>query len=444
MKFGSHRAGRGRRILVGSVAALGALGLTACSSGLQGASSGSSSAAGSGSGGSIKIGYISPRTGVYAGFTDGDPFLLSEIRRQLAKGIEVGGKTYQVEILDRDSGSDPQKAGQLADDLINKDKVDVILATSTPETVNPVVAKCEAEAVPCITTIAPWQAVYFGGGFGGSKPMKWTNHFFFGLEGFAGVDPNAWNQIQTNKKVGVLWPNDADGQAFRNAKTGYAPIAGKRGYTIVDPGAYENGTKDFTAIINKFKQEHVEILAGVPVPPDFVTFWTQAAQQGFRPKAVTVGKALFFPATVPSIPNNLGQGLSFAAWWGPTFPYKSSLTGDTAQQFIDKFQASPEGQGLTWNQATPLNYALFEVAKKALEGSGNPNDKAAVHGAVSKLTVDTLAGKLDWANGPVPGIATIPTVIAQWELKDGKWDWVVVANESFPDIPAVRKLEPLS
>ena len=431
---------RRRRTLLASATAMAVLGLTACSSGLQGASSDTASA---GAGGTIKIGYISPRTGVYAGFTDGDPFVLAQMRQQFANGIQVGSSTYKVEIIDKDSGSDPQKAGQLADDLINQDKVDLILATSTPETVNPVIAKCEADAVPCITTIAPWQAVFFGGGFGDTKPMKWTNHFFFGLEGFADVDPNAWDQIESNKKVGVLWPNDADGQAFRDPKTGYTPIVEKRGYTVVDPGAYEDGTKDFTAIINKFKQENVELVAGVPVPPDFVTFWTQAAQQGFKPKAVTVGKALFFPATVPSIPNDLGQGLSFAAWWGPTFPYKSSLTGDSPQAFIDKFEASPEGKGLAWNQATPLNYALFEVAKKAIEQSGKPNDKAALHAAASKLKIDTLAGTLDWSAGPVPGIATIPTVIGQWQKTDGKWEWVVVANKSFTSVPAVRQLTPL-
>ncbi len=449
-----------RRSLI-ALAAIAATTLAACSADLAGdeaadspaaADAGAASSdapAGDGATETIKLGYVHPETGAYAGFTDGDPFMLAKLEAYLADGLEIDGTTYDVEIIVRDTGSDPQQASQLADELINTEQVDILLATSTPETVNPVVTKCEADAIPCITTIAPWQAVYFGLGKTPDEPFEWTHHFFFGLEGFANVDPDAWDQIETNKKVGVLWPNDADGTAFRDPTTGYTPIAESRGYTIVDPGAYENGTTDYTSIISTFKEQGVEIVAGVPTPPDFVAFWTQAAQQGYTPKAVTVGKALFFPATVPSIPNDLGQGLSFASWWGPTFPYESSLTGQTPEEWIAEFEASPEGEGLTWNQATPLNYALFEVAIQALIDAGGPSDKAAVVEAVSNMQIDTLAGSLDWASddpatNPVPSIATIPTVIAQWQKTDDEWEWVVVSNDSFADVAVERPFEPLN
>jgi len=38
-----------------------------------------------------------------------------------------------------------------------------------------------------------------------------------------------------------------------------------------------------------------EIVTGVPIPPDFTTFWQQALQQGFNPKIASVGKALPVP-----------------------------------------------------------------------------------------------------------------------------------------------------
>jgi ABC-type branched-subunit amino acid transport system substrate-binding protein len=392
----------------------------------------------------IKIGYIAPVTGPYAGFTDGDPYMLSVIREQFADGIEIDGKTYQVEILDRDSGSDPAKAGELAQQLITQEKVDLLLATSTPETTNPVIAQCEANATPCLTTIAPWQAVVFGGGFSEDKPMEWTHHFFFGIEGFGDVEPLAWDQVETNKKVGVLWPNDADGGAFRDAVTGYTAFAEAAGYTVVDPGPYENGNQDFTSIIQTFKDQGVEIIAGVPIPPDFVTFWTQAAQQGFTPKIATIGKALFFPATVPSIPDDLGVGLAFTTWWGPTFPYESSFDGTTPQQWIDAFAASPEGADLTWNQATPLNYSLFELAAAALSASGNPHDKAALNEALDGLNMMTLAGQIDFTDGPFPGIAVIPTAVGQWQkAADGGWEWVVVDAGTVDGLPVDRPLEPI-
>ncbi|WP_062317101.1 ABC transporter substrate-binding protein [Demequina maris] len=432
-------------LLAAPVSAAALLVLAACTpAGVDDAEpSGSASGAGMG-GDTIKIGYIAPVTGTLAGFTDGDPYMLSVVREQFADGITIGDTTYAVEILDRDSGSDAAKAGELAQELITEEGVDLLMATSTPETVNPVIAQCEAHGTPCLTANAPWQAVIFGAGFGPDKPMEWSHHFFFGIEGFGDVDPLAWDQVETNKKVGVLWPNDADGGAFRDPETGYTPYAEAAGYTIVDPGAYENGTQDFTSIIQTFKKNDVEIIAGIPIPPDFVTFWTQAAQQGFEPKVATVGKALFFPTTVPSIPDDLGVGLAFATWWGPTFPYESSFDGTTPQEWIDAYSASPEGEGLVWNQATPLNGALFEVAKVGLEASGDPYDKEALVAAFDDINMMTLGGQIDFTSGPFPGIATIPTAEGQWQKSDdGGWEWVVVDAGTVPDLPVDRPLEVL-
>ncbi len=431
----------------GSMAALAgitvaALAIAGCAG--DGESGGTASGGGddaSSSQNTIKIGYVHPKTGAYAGFTDGDDFVLRKINEYLASGLEIGGETYQVEILVRDSGSDAARAGELAAQLINEDNVDLMLATSTPETLNPVIAQCEANAVPCLTTIAPWQAVVFGAGFSEDNPMEWTHHFFFGIEGFADSEPHSWDQVETNKKVGVLWPNDADGGAFRAS---YPSFAESYGYEIVDPGAYENGTQDFTSIINTFKENDVEIIAGVPIPPDFVNFWTQAAQQGFQPKVATVAKALFFPATVPTIPSDLGVGLGFVSWWGPTFPYQSSLDGMTPEQWVAEFESSPEGEGLIWNQATPNNYSVFELAIEALRKSGNPFDKAAVNAAAGQINMMTLSGGIDFPGGPFPGVAVVPTVIGQWEkTADGGWQWVVVDNTNAPEVPADRPIQPL-
>ena len=45
------------------------------------------------------------------------------------------------------------------------------------------------------------------------------------------------------------------------------------------------------------------------IPPDFSTFWSQAAQQDFHPKVVTIGKALLFPSVVNSL-GPRGNGLT--------------------------------------------------------------------------------------------------------------------------------------
>ena len=74
---------------------------------------------------------------------------------------------------------------------------------------------------------------------------------------FAKTYLSMWAGIETNKKIGVMYPNDADGNAIR---ANLAPLLEKGGYTIIDPGAYEDGTTDYSAQIQRFKDEGVEMI----------------------------------------------------------------------------------------------------------------------------------------------------------------------------------------
>ena len=166
----------------------------------------------------LKVGFISPRTGALGGFGATDGYVLELVRKALASGFKVGDKTYGVDILDRDTQSDPSRAGQLAKTLINSDKIDMMLVVSTPETINPVADACEAAGVPCLSTVMPWESWYFGRGAkpGQPSPFKWTYHFGFGGAEFHKCYVSQWNLLPTNKRVGALYPNDADGNAIRD------------------------------------------------------------------------------------------------------------------------------------------------------------------------------------------------------------------------------------
>src|SRR5262249_52285036 len=86
----------------------------------------------------IKIGHVSPETGPLAGFGEADGFILEQVRGNLSKGWQSGGRTYQVQIISKDSQSSGSRAAEVASELILGDKVDLILASATPDTTNPV------------------------------------------------------------------------------------------------------------------------------------------------------------------------------------------------------------------------------------------------------------------------------------------------------------------
>jgi len=391
----------------------------------------------------LKVGFISPRTGALGGFGQTDGYVLDVVRKSLASGFAVGDKTFDVKILDQDTQSDPSRAGQLAKGLINSDKVDLMLVVSTPETINPVADACEAAGVPCLSTVMPWEAWYFGRGAkpGAPSPFKWTYHFGFGVEEFHKTYVSQWGLIPTNKKVGVLYPNDADGNAIRQH---LAPALAKDGFTIIDAGPYEDGTTDYSAQIALFKKEKCEIFNSFPIPPDFAAFWRQAAQQGYTKmvKIVQVAKTGLFPDGVEAL-GNLGYNISSAAYWHKAFPYKSSLTGVSGTDLADGYEKSA---GKQWTQQLGASLSVFDAGFAALKAAGDPTNKETVAKAMAKLNTTTIAGKVDFTSGPVPNVASGPIIGTQWVKAAAgskfKLDYVVTDHVTDPNVPIAAKLLP--
>lgn len=421
---------------------LGSAGGLAAAGGLASACGGLQESGGSGGSDVIRIGYVSPETGPLAPFGEADQFVITAIGEYFAQNpIQVGGTSYPVEIIKRDSQSDSNRAADVAADLIGNAGIHLMLVSSTPDTSNPVSDQCEANGMPCVSTVTPWQPWYFGRGATEGTRFNWTFNFFWGLEDVEAVFADMWDQVPTNKKAGALWPNDPDGLAWGNPQTGFPPAQAQRGYSIVDPGNYPNGTQDFSAQIARFQAENAEILLGVPIPPDFTTFWRQAAQQGYQPKIATVAKALLFPSSLEAL-GDIGVNLGTEVWWSPSHPFTSSLTGQNAGALADAYTAST---GRQWTQPIGFAHALFEVAAAAFSSVDAIDDREGLAQAISQLRLDTVVGPLDWTSGPVPNVAKTPVVGGQWRKgTTTPYDLVIVSNTQNPNIPTAGTVEPLS
>ncbi len=432
-------------------AALGVAGsgsvLAACGS----SSSSSSASSSAGTGRTIKVGFVSPLTGPLAAFGEADQFCVEQWNAAVKGGIKCGdGQTHPIQIIVKDSQSDTNRAAQVAGDLITNDGVDVMMVTSTPDTVNPVADQCEALSTPCVSNDCPLEAYYAGRGAVpfAANAFKWTYHAFWGIQDLANVQLDMWNTLSTNKRVGVMWPNDPDGLSDADPKTGLRVYYTPSGYSVVDGGRFQNGGEDFTTQISKFKAAGCDIVSGVMIPPDFTTFWKQCLQQGLNPKALTMAKALLFPSALEAL-GTVGYGLSSEVWWSPSHPFTSSLTGQTCQQLADAYQTK---SGKQWTQPI-MHYEVFEVVADSLKRTKNVDDKQSIVDAVKATDLQTIAGHITWSAGkPLnPGDNVCVTALTGGQWNKGTtypYDLAVVSSawakkQLSVDIPTTAKFTPI-
>ena len=92
-----------------------------------------------------------------------------------------------------------------------------------------------------ISTVAPWQPYFIGQqgirAIQDHEVFDYSFHFFWGLEDIIAVFTNMWNQLDTNKQVGGLYPNDGDGNAWGDPVVGFPPVLEAQGYTLTDQDA---------------------------------------------------------------------------------------------------------------------------------------------------------------------------------------------------------------
>jgi branched-chain amino acid transport system substrate-binding protein len=444
-------AGVGAAVLGG-----GAL-LEACSSGIQGASSTSTSAASAGSGSSgagtnkeITIGWIHPVTGSLAGFGYPDKWVTQQVMAtsQFKNGIKIGGTTYTVNIKSYDSQSSVTTAGNLAKQAIQQDNVDLLFASSTPETVNAVASQAETLGTPLICSNIPWESWYGNLGGNPTKPTfkpKWTIMYFLGAEHLALCFKPMWDRIGAkygnNHQVAAAFPNDADGNAFRAV---FPQVLASTGYKLDMSSAYPDGLTNYTSMISQFKSKGDDFFTNVPLPPDFATMWTQSLQQGFKPKLATVAKVLLFPTDAYAMGSKV-YNIATDSWWVPELPWVDSLTNKSCMDFGNAFTAAGYGQP----NANISNYTLFEIAYAALQQVNDPHNKQELADALFKVKLpQALAGPLDYTStntktNPAPGVAITPPVGIQWQ-KGTKYPLqaVVVDNTLQPNAKITGDLLP--
>ena len=279
----------------------------------------------------------------------------------------------------------------------------------------------------------------------GWKPFNYTYHFFWGLEDVIAVFTNMWSQLETNKTVGGLFPNDGDGNAWGDKASASRRCSTRAATSSPIPAATRTSPTISRRRSPPSRSANGEIVTGVVLPPDFTTFWNQALQQGFKPKVASIGKAILFPVAVEA----LGQGR------------QQSVVGSlvVAEPSVQVVADGHERQGARrlpieaatrkqWTQPIGFVHALFEVAVDVLKRAPDRDAKAIV-AAIAATNLDTIVGQVQWDGANLPpfaakNVAKTPLVGGQWRLKDGKYDLVIIDNRTRRRFPVGGKMEPIA
>lgn len=385
------------------------------------------------SGKTIKIGYLTTLSGVRANFGEADTWSLERIRAVVKDGLTIDGSNYKVEIVVRDTQSDANRGAAMANDLVLREKVDLLLVQDSDAALA-AGQLCDVNGVPMVSTMGPWQAITFGRGSTPEKGFPYSFHFFWGaddvLKNFFGI----WDGLKIDRSIGTMYIDNAPGHAFADPVNGIPGGAKARNYKLTDGGFFKIATDDFSNQVSGFKAANSSIVSGFAYANHFATFWKQAQQAAYRPEVVTMAAAFLFPSAVEAL-GGAGNGMSSEIWWTPNFPFKSSLTGQSAKALAADWEKTT---GKQWTQPIGYGHALFEVGIAALKATPNPKDKKALRDSIAGLQMDTIVGPIDFKTSKIKSIAVTPLVAGQWrKTKGGKfpYDLHITHNGTAKNIP---------
>jgi len=402
----------------------------------------------------IVIGTSAPLTGMFAGFGQGCTFgaqaAVDDINAQGGIYVKEFDRKIPVKYVIVDNESDPGKSGPLAEDLILRDKVDMLYSVdSSPSIHIPIAEVAEKHGVPHIVGGGPLEPWF---GARSETESKWSYTWFPGF-GIATPPPegdprhgkpgytirDSWFAVlddfgdQTNKVAGVFATDEPDGIGWYGLFPG---LLEEWGATVIGAedklGFYPLGTTDFTSMCNAWKEAEVEILWGNVPGPEFGTLWRQCNQLGFQPKIVMVGRAPLFFVDVETWGGNLPQGVGTEIWWDPE--YTGPGIGDTTPQSLADRWAEETGEPL--NRGIGHGYAPLQVLFDAVERAGTL-DKVAINEAMGETNLETVnyLTKFD----PETHFSWIPLFVGQWQKTDSDYVWELGITHSEHDYLAPSK-----
>ena len=378
-----------------------ALSLAAC--GGDSGSSDDGSAAGESSGENVvRIGVFEPATGD-SGAGGKQEMLGMQYANRETPTVDIGGTTYNVELVYADNGSDPAKAPTAAAELVSKD-VSVVLGSygsSVAMAGGPVFDEAGLAAIGVTCT---------------NPNVTAGNDYYYRicfLDPFQGTVLANFAKDKFDAKVAYCLGET--GNEYDQGLIAYFKQAFEAAGGTVVTASFPTNNSDFSTYLNQAKSEGADVI----FTPVSIAYATQIIQQ-----AAALGIDAAFLGS-----DTLDDNMVLAAAEGTDIQlYVSTFYQEGGSPDFDegvKAYINSNSEALTNNggndtiaAVTAMGYDAYYVALEALKAAGS-TDPAAVKAALAGVTYDGVSGHIAFDE---QGDAIRDTAYIKHSTNDGAWE----------------------
>jgi branched-chain amino acid transport system substrate-binding protein len=338
----------------------------------------------------IRIGATLPLTGaesrVGGYFKEGYELAIEEANRN--GGLEVGGQRMPVTLTLLDDTSAQATAVSLAERLVYKEKVDLLLGTYASHLVEAQSTVAEQAKVP-----------YVQGGGGATGIARRGYKYLFGLIApveLLGTTLMSWideqqkaGKLPRPARIALLWENTSHGKDFRKGVSDFAAKSGGA-YAVAVDESFELNGKDFGALLGKVKAAAVDLFLVDAHLPDYITMHRQYVGMGLCHKVVSYGARGSEKGAIDALGRENVDHVLSAVWWNALLASKPGVARTFTEAFEKKYGRKPE-----WFQA--LAYESARVLLLAVQQAGKV-DREAVRARLAAMNVESLlpGGRLEF------------------------------------------------
>ena len=338
----------------------------------------------------IKIGFIADRTGNLQAY--GIPLLngsqLAVRKINDAGGVKVGGKSYKLELVVRDSRSDANQASAAAVDLVTDQKVKFVFGAIG--TLSPVVMQ--------ITD--PAKVLYFAASSSAAAQIGKTRYLMLtqpsvntrvdlSVRGLRQAYPNA-------KTVALLLPDDAQTAELSSI---IQERLKTHGLQLVAFEKYAVGATDFSAQLTRIRSAKADVM---------YTGWLEPA----------VASIVRTNREIDAAPNLYSQSVTCTGMQraGVDRPFASNLnvpadldnpSTPSEIKLVDEYKKATGDNDPKLLLAMMFYYDFYELLARAIEIAGTVDDTDAIQKAFEKAAVQGVGGpvRIDPSRQAVTGLA---------------------------------------